>query len=232
MNSCTMKSILSFISKRTSIALGMLSILCILSSFPLHAQQPSDFELTTTITNATCESNGAIEVTVKSKSSIYTIKSVTFSFYNQISGALITTQNTTTSKATGLGAGTYKVEVTVLVNESGAKVELKKEHIQVTSSYRIPTIAIARYRPSFKEKQTGMISVRVINGSASEYTVKLTKHPTEYTGYTEFKFTPTSDIKYFYNLPKGDYTVQVSDACNNYPAQYIYICPTMVCLVV
>lgn len=86
-----------------STALGVLSILCILSSFPLRAQQASDFELTTTVTNATCESNGAIEVTVKSKSSIYTIKSVTFSFYNQVSGALITTQNTTTSKATGLG---------------------------------------------------------------------------------------------------------------------------------
>lgn len=223
MNSCTMKSILSSLSKRKSIALGVLSILCILSSFPLRAQQPSDFELTTTVTNATCESNGAIEVTVKSKSSIYTIKSVTFSFYNQISGALITTQNTTTSRATGLGAGTYKVEVTVLVNESGAKVELKKEHIQVTSSYRIPTIVLAMYRPTFKEKATGMISVRVTNGSASEYTVKLTEVPSGYTGYKEFKFAPTSDTKYFYNLPKGNYTVQVSDACNNYPAQKVYI---------
>ena len=223
MNSCTMKSILSSLSKRMSIALGVLSILCIFSSFPLRAQQPSDFELTTTVTNATCESNGAIEVTVKSKSSIYTIKSVTFSFYNQISGALITTQNTTTSRATGLGAGTYKVEVTVLVNESGAKVELKKEHIQVTSSYRIPTIVLAMYRPTFKEKATGMISVRVTNGSASEYTVKLTEVPSGYTGYKEFKFAPTSDTKYFYNLPKGNYTVQVSDACNNYPAQKVYI---------
>ena len=206
-----------------SIALGMLSILCIFSSFPLRAQQPSDFELTTTVTPGTCEANGEIKAEVKSKNPIYTIKSVTYTYYNEATGALITTQNTTTSRATGLGAGTYKVEVTVLVNESGAKVELKKEHIQVTSSYRIPTIVLAMYRPTFKEKATGMISVRVTNGSASEYTVKLTEVPSGYTGYKEFKFAPTSDTKYFYNLPKGNYTVQVSDACNNYPAQKLYM---------
>lgn len=203
MNSCTMKSILSFLSKRRSAALGVLSILCILSSFPLRAQQASDFELTTTVTPGTCEANGEIKAEVKSKNPIYTIKSVTYTYYNEATGALITTQNTTTSRATGLGAGTYKVEVTVLVNESGAKVELKKEHIQVSSSYRIPTIVLAMYRPTFQQMQTGMISVRVINGSASEYTVKLTEVPSGYTGYKEFKFAPTSDTKYFYNLPKG-----------------------------
>ena len=223
MNSCTMKSILSSLSKRMSIALGVLSILCIFSSFPLRAQQASDFELTTTVTPGTCEANGEIKAEVKSKNPIYTIKSVTYTYYNEATGALITTQNTTTSRATGLGAGTYKVEVTVLVNESGAKVELKKEHIQVSSSYRIPTIVLAMYRPTFQQMQTGMISVRVTNGSASEYTVKLTEVPSGYTGYKEFKFAPTSDTKYFYNLPKGNYTVQVSDACNNYPAQKVYI---------
>ena len=160
-----------------SASLGLLSILCILSSLPLRAQQPSDFKLTTTVTHGTCEANGEIAVAVTSKNPIYTIKSVTYTYYNEATGALITTQNTTTSRATGLGAGTYKVEVTVLVNESGAKVELKKEHIQVSSSYRIPTIVLAMYRPTFQQMQTGMISVRVTNGSASEYTVKLTEVP-------------------------------------------------------
>ena len=223
MNSLIMKSILSFLSKRMSASLGLLSILCILSSLPLRAQQPSDFELTTTVTHGTCEANGEIAAAVTSKNPIYTIKSVTYTYYNEATGALITSQHTTTSKATGLGAGTYKIEVTVLVNESGAKVELKKEHIQVTSSYRIPTIVLAMYRPTFKEMQTGMISVRVTNGSASEYTVKLINTPAEYTGYKEFTFAKTTDTKYFYNLPKGTYTVQVSDACNTYPAQRVYI---------
>ena len=78
-----------------STALGVLSILCILSSFPLRAQQASDFELTTTVTPGTCEANGEIKAEVKSKNPIYTIKSVTYTYYNEATGALITTQNTT-----------------------------------------------------------------------------------------------------------------------------------------
>ena len=218
-----MKYIVSSLSKRTSIALGVLSILCILSSFPLRAQQASDFELTTTVTPGTCEANAEIEAKVTSKKPIYTIKKVVYTYYNEASGAVVTTVESLTSKATGLPAGTYKVEAKVLINGVGAPVVLRKGRILVTSSYRVPTIALAAYRPSFKEKPTGMISVRVTNGSASEYTVKLINAPAEYTEYKEFTFAKTTDTKYFYNLPKGSYTVQVSDACNNYPAQEIYI---------
>lgn len=223
MNSCTMKSILSFISKRMSASLGLFFILCILSSFPLRAQQPSDFELTATVTPGTCEANAEIEAKVTSKKPIYTIKSVVYTYYNETSGAVVTTVESLTSKATGLPAGTYKVVAKIVVELSGATITLSKERIRVTTSYRVPTIAFAAYRPSFKEKATGMISVRVTNGSASEYTVKLTEVPTGYLGYREFTFAKTTDTKYFYNLPKGSYTVQVSDACNNYPAQEIYI---------
>lgn len=218
-----MKSILSSLSKRKSIALGVLSILCILSSFPLRAQQASNFELTTTVTHGTCEADGEIAAAVTSKNPIYTINNVVYTYYNETSGAVVTTVESLTSKATGLPAGTYKVEAKVLINGVGAPVVLRKGRILVTSSYRVPTIAFAAYRPSFKEKATGMISVRVTNGSANEYTVKLTVYPPTYTGYKEFTFAKTNDTKYFYNLPKGSYTVQVSDACNNYPAQEIYI---------
>lgn len=206
-----------------SASLGLLSILCILSSLPLRAQQPSDFELTTTVTHGTCEANGEIAAAVTSKNLIYTINNVVYTYYNETSGAVVTTVESLTSKATGLPAGSYKVVAKVLINGVGAPVVLQREHILVTSSYRVPTIAFAAYRPSFKEKYTGMISVRVTNGSASEYTVKLINAPAEYTGYKEFTFAKTTDTKYFYNLPKGIYTVQVSDACNNYPAQEIYI---------
>ncbi len=206
-----------------SIALGMLSILCILSSLPLRAQQASDFELTTTVTPGTCEANGEIKAEVKSKNPIYTIKKVVYTYYNETSGALVTTEESLTSKATGLPAGTYKVVAKILVELSGATITLSKERILVTTSYRVPTIAFAAYRPSFKEKATGMISVRVTNGSASKYTVKLTAVPTGYTGYKEFTFDATDEPKFFYNLPAGNYSVQVSDACNTYPAQEIYI---------
>ena len=206
-----------------STALGVLSILCILSTFSLRAQQASDFELTTTVTPGSCEADAEIEAKVTSKNPIYTINNVVYTYYNETSGAVVTTVESLTSKATGLPAGSYKVVAKVLINGVGAPVVLQKEHISVTSSYRVPTIALAAYRPSFKKKYTGMISVRVTNGSASEYTVKLTAYPATYTGYKEFTFAKTNDTKYFYNLPKGSYTVQVSDACNNYPAQEIYI---------
>ena len=223
MNSCTMKSILSSLSKRMSTALGVLSILCILSSFPLRAQQASDFELTTTVTHGTCEANGEIKAEVKSKNPIYTIKKVVYTYYNEASGALVTTEESLTSKATGLPAGTYKVVAKIIVEGSGATITLSKGHILVTTSYRVPTIAFARYRPSFKDKPTGMISVRVTNGSASHYTVKLTTVPTGYTGYREFTFAKTTETKYFYNLPAGGYKVQLSDGCNTYQEQDVYV---------
>ena len=206
-----------------SIALGVLSILCILSSFPLRAQQASDFELTTTVTHGTCEANGEIEAKVKSKNPIYTIKKVVYTYYNEASGALVTTEESLTSKATGLPAGTYKVVAKIIVEGSGATITLSKGHILVTTSYRVPTIAFARYRPSFKDKPTGMISVRVTNGSASHYTVKLTTVPTGYTGYREFTFAKTTETKYFYNLPAGGYKVQLSDGCNTYQEQDVYV---------
>ena len=151
MNSCTMKSILSSLSKRMSIALGMLSILCILSSFPLRAQQASDFELTTTVTNGTCEANAEIEAKVTSKKPIYTIKRVVYTYYNEASGPLVTTEESLTSKATGLPAGTYKVVAKIFVEGSGATITLSKGHILVTTSYRVPTIAFAAYRKSYRD---------------------------------------------------------------------------------
>lgn len=206
-----------------STALGVLSILCILSSFPLRAQQASDFELTTTVTLGTCEANAEIEAKVTSKNPIYTIKNVVYTYYNEASGALVTTEESLTSKATGLPAGTYKVVAKIFVEGSGATTTLSKEHILVTTSYRVPTIAFARYRPSFKEKPTGMISVRVTNGSASKYTVKLTAVPPGYTGYKEFTFDATDETKFFYNLPAGGYKVQLSDGCNTYQEQDVYV---------
>ena len=223
MNSCTMKSILSFISKRRSTALGVLSILCILSSFPLRAQRSLDFELTTTITHGTCEANGEIQASVRPKNPIYTIKSVVYTYYNEATNNVVTTQNSLTSKATGLPAGSYKVEAQVLVNESGATFSLEKGHLVVTTSYRKPTIATAAYRPSFRTKATGMISVRVENGSASKYTVELIAYPVGYTGYKKFEFDATDETKYFYNLPSGGYKVQVSDACQKYEAQAVNV---------
>ena len=204
-------------------SLGLLSILCILSSFPLRAQQASDFELTTTVTLGTCEANAEIEAKVTSKNPIYTIKNVVYTYYNEASGALVTTEESLTSKATGLPAGTYKVVAKIFVEGSGATTTLSKEHILVTTSYRVPTIAFARYRPSFKEKPTGMISVRVTNGSASKYTVKLTAVPPGYTGYKEFTFDATDETKFFYNLPAGGYKVQLSDGGNTYPEQDVYV---------
>lgn len=218
-----MKSILLSISKRVSSCLGVFFILCILSIFSLRAQQSSDFELTTTTTTATCENNGAIEAKVTSKNPIYTIKSVTYTYCNQATGSLIATQNTLTSKVTGLGKGNYSVEVSVLINENGTTISLKKENIQVISTYKNPTISLGVYRPSFKKKNTGMISVRVTNGSASKYAAKLLSVPPGYTGYKEFEFNATEDTKYFYDLPAGEYSVQVSDECNNYPAQKLKI---------
>ena len=206
-----------------SIALGVLSILCILSTFSLRAQQASDFELTTTVTPGTCEANAEIEAKVTSKKPIYTIKSVVYTYYNETSGAVVTTVESLTSKATGLPAGTYKVVAKIVVEGSGATITLSRGHILVTTSYRVPTIAFARYRPSFKDKPTGMISVRVTNGSASEYTVKLTAYPATYTGYKEFTFAKTNDTKYFYNLPAGGYKVQLSDGCNTYQEQDVYV---------
>lgn len=204
-------------------SLGLLSILCILSSFPLRAQRSLDFELTTTVTHGTCEANGEIQASVRPKNSAYTIGSVVYTYYNEASGAVVTTVESLSSRATGLVAGFYKVEAKVLVNETGVTETLSQEHIEVTSSYRKPTIATAAYRPSFKTKATGMISVRVTNGSASKYRVKLIQVPTEYTGYTEFEFNATEDTKYFYNLPSGGYKVQVSDACQVYEAQVVNV---------
>lgn len=218
-----MKSILSPILKRVFSYVGVFFILYSFSIFSLRAQQSSDFELTTTTTTATCENDGAIEAKVKSKNPIYTIKSVTYTYYNQATGSLIATQNTLTSKVTGLGKGIFSVEASVLINENGTITSLKKENIQVNTTYKTPTISIGVYRPSFKKKPTGMISVRVTNGSASKYTVKLLSVPSGYTAYKEFEFSATENNKYFYNLPAGEYMVQVSDRCNNYPAQKLSI---------
>ena len=218
-----MKYIVSSLSKRTSIALGVLSILCILSTFSLRAQQASDFELKTTVTNGVCTNDGKIKAEVISKNSNYTIQSVAYNFINQKTGALVAPAQTVTPEATGLEAGTYKVEATIIINPGASTLKLTKQNIKVTSSYKIPTIAFARYRPSFKDKPTGMISVRVTNGSASQYTVKLTTVPTGYTGYREFTFAKTTETKYFYNLPAGAYKVQLSDGCNTYQEQDVYV---------
>ena len=87
-----------------SASLGLLSILCILSSFPLRAQQASDFELKTTVTLGTCEANAEIEAKVTSKNPIYTIKNVVYTYYNEASGALVTTEESLTSKGYGLAS--------------------------------------------------------------------------------------------------------------------------------
>ena len=142
-----------------STALGVLSILCILSSFPLRAQQASDFELKTTVTNGVCTNDGKIKAEVISKNSNYTIQSVAYNFINQKTGALVAPAQTVTPEATGLEAGTYKVEATIIINPGASTLKLTKQDIKVTSSYKIPTIAFARYRPSFKNSATGMISV-------------------------------------------------------------------------
>ena len=218
-----MKYIVSSLSKRISIALGVLSILCILSSFPLRAQQASDFELKTTVTNGVCTNDGKIKAEVISKNSNYTIQSVAYNFINQKTGALVAPAQTVTPEATGLEAGTYKVEATIIINPGASTLKLTKQNIKVTTSYKIPTIAFARYRPSFKNSATGMISVRVTNGSASQYTVKLTAWPAAYTGYREFTFAATTETKYFYNLPAGGYKVQLSDGCKTYQEQDVYV---------
>ena len=138
-----------------SASLGLLSILCILSSLPLRAQQPSDFELTTTVTPGTCEANGEIAAAVTSKNPIYTINNVVYTYYNETSGAVVTTVESLTSKATGLPAGSYKVVARVLINGVGAPVVLQKEHILVTSSYRVPTMLLRRIAPHSRKNIRG-----------------------------------------------------------------------------
>ena len=222
-----MKYIVSSLSKRTSIALGVLSILCILSSFPLRAQQASDIKIVPKVTNATCESNGEITCTVTSTNTLYTIQSCVYTYENEETHSLVTSQNTTQPIVTGLPAGSYTLKVEVLFT-NGNKVVVSHPGIKVISSYRMPAISIKEERPTLKDysSPTGMIGLRAVNGSAKHYTAKLLKTPSGYTGYTQFTYPATNSWMYFYDLPAGEYQVQISDECISYPAVEIKVTTT------
>lgn len=214
-----MKSILSFLSKRGTASLGLFSLLCLFSTFSLRAQQASDIKVETTVTDARCESNGEITSTVTSLNSLYTIQSCVYTYENEITHALLTSPNNPSPKVTGLPAGKYTLKVTVLFT-NGTRVEKTVSGIEVKTGYRRPSISIEQERPTLKgySAPTGMIGVRILDGSAQSYTVKLIETPAGYTGYTELTIISTVYNKNFYDLPAGKYKVQVSDDCISYPA--------------
>lgn len=214
-----MKSILSFLSKRGTASLGLFSLLCLFSTFSLRAQQASDIKVETTVTDARCESDGEITCTVTSLNSLYTIQSCVYTYENETTHALLTSPNNASPKVTGLPAGKYTLKVTVLFT-NGTRVEKTVSGIEVKTSYRRPFISIREERPTLKgySAPTGIIGVRIKDGSAQSYTVKLVDKPAGYTGYTEFIFASIASWKCFYNLPAGKYKVQVSDDCISYPA--------------
>ena len=71
-----------------------------------------------------------------------------------------------------------------------------------------------------------MIGLRAVNGSAKHYTAKLLKTPSGYAGYTQFTYPATNSWMYFYDLPAGEYQVQISDECISYPAVEIKVTTT------
>lgn len=219
-----MKSILSFLSKRGTASLGLFTLLCLFSTFSLRAQQASDINVVPTVTNGQCESDGKITSTVTSQNPLYTIQSCVYTYENETTHALVTSQNNTLPTVTGLRAGKYTLKVKVLFT-NGVTVEKRVPGITVTTSYRRPVISIKEERPTLKgyPDPTGMIGVRVTSGSAQNYTVRLIDKPAGYTGYTEFTFASTVSWQFFYNLPAGKYKVQVSDDCISYPAEEVEV---------
>ena len=90
-----MKSILSFLSKSGTASLGLFTLLCLFSTFSLRAQQASDINVVPTVTNGQCESDGKITSTVTSQNPLYTIQSCVYTYENETTHALVTSQNNT-----------------------------------------------------------------------------------------------------------------------------------------
>ena len=176
--------------------------------------------MTATATPATCPGNGSITLTFSGED-IDDLRLDNAEWRLTPYGGTPTTWNSLPGTGTvrviaGVSGGTYKVEVRAIcwTGKDGVEV-IYSANVSVGTTWVNPLeYEISRLLPSLDCTPTGRITLDIAYG-APPYTINITSKPDEYTGPTTF--TTTLNRFSIYDLPAGDYTINVVDQCGWVP---------------
>ncbi|UAY53107.1 LamG-like jellyroll fold domain-containing protein [Ferruginibacter albus] len=144
-------------------------------------------------TVSTCANNGSIQIFAQS---------LTGSLFYAITNGPVTVPAQTSSLFTSLPAGIYTVEVTSTTNE------IKTTTVSVLGTYQQPKFTPIVINPRCPAAATGTIIGNIdVNTGRAPYTWELIPPSIE--------TRPQQANDTFKNLLQGNYTLQLTDACNN-----------------
>jgi gliding motility-associated-like protein len=171
--------------------------------------QQCEFAINLETVNSTCIANGSVKVTLSGDkidlSNVFIILT---------DGKMITDQVTTNGHTFGaLPPGEYSITANSVYKGTQTQVSCSGK-ATVLSEYTSPTFSLgSEKRSSLNCINSGLITLNTKNGRLP-YKVEITSKPEAYTGETVFVYESPGTIK-FDNLPPGDYSFTVSDACES-----------------
>ncbi|GAD04550.1 hypothetical protein PORCRE_238 [Porphyromonas crevioricanis JCM 15906] len=203
---------------------GALSVFFILIGSPkLAAQSLDDFEIKTTVTHSKCggiDGDIVIEVSPKPGHPVGEVIK-TYRLDTKDGQPLTPSGNYVVENKFPVGSGIYIPRAKVQLKNSGVSFFLTGSPITVTSSYVPMTTTVTLERKSLNKykpegaseyKLTGIVSLFVKDGTAP-YKATILSSPNTYKGKKVFTDLENGKKKYLYELPVGEYVIQMSDAC-------------------
>lgn len=161
----------------------------------LSYSQLSNFNLQVTATNATCSGNGSLSFTVTNTTAGASFVYAVYLLPNTTNPISITSN----ASLTGLTAGTYQVVATQTL---GANSNSQQQNSTILNQVENLSFTIAHQNVTCGND--GVLIANVVTGTGVSY--ELLTGPVTY---------PAQTSNVFSNLPVGNYSIRVYDACNN-----------------
>ncbi|SEL97475.1 hypothetical protein SAMN04488505_10333 [Chitinophaga rupis] len=192
----------NFHSNNRYIAFLVAVLVLTLSATGLRAQ--CSWGLTATATASTCAANGSITTSLTGADA-GSITNILYSL-QPLSGGGYSVSPNTSAVFENVPAGQYRAIAEGVCNGAAVSVSYT---ITVPGNYIPFTAAATQQRLTLNSCSTGQVLVSLANGKLP-YSISITAKPSAYTGRTAFTVNGNLTID---SLPKGSYTMVITDAC-------------------
>lgn len=189
-------------SNNRYIAFLVAMVVLILAATGLRAQ--CSWGLTATATTSTCAANGSITTSLTGADA-GAITNILYSL-QPLSGGGYSVSPNTSAVFENVPAGQYRAIAEGVCNGAAVSVSYT---ITVPGNYIPFTAAATQQRLTLNSCSTGQALVSLANGKLP-YSISITAKPSAYTGRTAFTANENLTID---SLPKGSYTIVITDAC-------------------
>ncbi|MFC4665495.1 hypothetical protein [Falsiporphyromonas endometrii] len=204
------------------------------------AQQKSDFKIRTEIKHSTCKQNGEVTIyvdNISGKDIKYEV--VDCNLYNEEEKSQTNMKDEVTNNKFGnLLPGKYTAKASVKLDDENKLIELVPVECVVlnqASKFKTSVFCVRKNLPDYKPKgnsqiYTGIISI-LTPKDGKEYEINIKGYPKEYTGVKHLKLPgitmdkdkdkdknkeePDPHETIIYGCPPGEYTIVVSNECND-----------------